>query len=577
MNEREINRFDDIFYQYDDDLDEDNDKNVDFDNLYTYTGKDNDADNNEDQNILMGITSNEEEEEEEEEEQQHLSQKLSQLSASGQNQSKGGDVESTTKKRPSLTPTTASASSSSSLVKKLKPNQDNQTIEWMSNYLSSTNGTFDEMLRPLLSKQPLKYIDIEDLRQFAIILHNMKCIELDQSLWNIYLKAGTGKLIQQEPIQWWSMEIKIRMIERGQTTNPKEIDDESCFDYVQRVLLKYSQQTIFYQEQLKMIKARIQDSMTEEIENAIITFVRQQGISLYRTHIDQRIAGVEYDYKDQLIQLQFYKERPNRYQKETLENLFQLKRETEQAKLDVAILKQRLAYKHLPKSFDSLRIPTPIDLNAIHDVNLRQRLNEQCQKILQRTTSDMMLVYIAIAETKYNEWQTKFDKAMYDMKKNLARDFIPENLTQSMLDIMHRRSDGHELDLVPRRSISQNKSISFINCSPTLIQDTYNYLSSKQIEFLNRGPAYVSPCQLHIQSESSSLSIDEILTKQMAPLRRHLTRVFTNYPVNLSRRMNFEQQIQQLFKESFHQPSIPVSIKERVLAEKKFFNQFNIN
>ncbi|CAF3485853.1 unnamed protein product, partial [Rotaria socialis] len=90
----------------------------------------------------------------------------------------------------------------------------------------------------------------------------------------------------------------------------------------------------------------------------------------------------------------------------------------------------------------------------------------------------------------------------------------------------------------------------------------------KQIEFLNRGPTYVSPCQLHIQSESSTLSIDEILTKQLAPLRRQLTRVFTAYPVNLSRRMNFEQQIQQLFKESFHQP-IPISIKERTLVEKQ--------
>ncbi|CAF4898671.1 unnamed protein product, partial [Rotaria socialis] len=80
------------------------------------------------------------------------------------------------------------------------------------------------------------------------------------------------------------------------------------------------------------------------------------------------------------------------------------------------------AYKNLPKSFDSLRIPTPIDLNTITDSNLRQRLNEQCQKILQRTTSDMMLVYIAIAETKYNEWQIKFDKAINDMKKNLTRE-----------------------------------------------------------------------------------------------------------------------------------------------------------
>ncbi|CAM4837257.1 unnamed protein product, partial [Rotaria magnacalcarata] len=566
------NRFDDIFHEYDDDLDEHLDTNVDFDNLYTYTGKDNDEDDG-DMDILMDITSKQEEAVEEEEQ---LSQKLSQLSASGQNQTKGADRESTatTKKRPS---------SSTSIMKKLKADHANPPIESMPNYLSKANGKFDEILRSILAKQPLKYIDIEDLRQFAIFIHNMKCLELDRLLWNKYFESGSGELIKQEHIrsvltikrkqlpmlQWWPIDLRLKMIKRGQTTvtDPEDIDAEVCLDCVERVLMKYDQQTIFYQEHLKEIKARIGNSMTEEIENAIMAYVQQQGLSLYRIHIDKSIASVEYDYKDQLIKLEFYEQRTNRYQKEVFENLFQLKRETEQTKLDIAILKQRLAYKHLPKSFDSLRIPTPIDLDTITDSNLRQRLNEQCQKILQRTTSDMMLVYIAISETKYNEWQTKFDKAMNDMKKNLARDFIPENSTQSMLDII---SDGHELDLVPRRSISQSKSILFNNCSPTLIQDTYHqYLSSKQIEFLNRGPTYVSPCQLHIQSESSSLSIDEILMKQLAPLRRQLTRVFTNYPVNLSRRMNFEQQIQQLFKESFHQPPIPISIKERVLIEKQ--------
>ncbi|CAF3485867.1 unnamed protein product [Rotaria socialis] len=485
-NEKEINRFYDIFHQFHDDSDEDDDKNVDFDNFYTYTGKDND-DNDDDvnagaTNILMDMKATTEEEKEEE----HLSQKLSQLSASGQDQTKGGDHESTvtttvttTKKRPSLTPTptttTTTTAASSSVMKKFKTNQDNPSVEWMSNYLSSTNGTFDEMLRPLLLKKTFfKYIDIEDLRQFAIIMHNMKCIELDQSLWNTYLKSGTGKLNQQQQqqqqqqkIQWWPMEIKIRMIERAQTTikNPKEIDDESCLDYVQRVLLKFDQQTVFYQEQLKTIKERLRNSMTEEIENAIITFVQQQGISLYRAHIDRRIAGVEYDYKDQLILLEFYKERPNRNQKEVFENLFQLKRETEQAKLDIAILKQRLVYKHLPKSFDSLRIPTPIDLTTIHDVNLRQHLNEQCQKILQRTTSDMMLVYIAIAETKYNEWQTKFDKAMNDMKKNLTREFIPEKLNQSMLDTLHRRFKNLDERLIT----FYNLKLHFFEQAPTVM------------------------------------------------------------------------------------------------------------
>ncbi|CAF4432776.1 unnamed protein product, partial [Rotaria magnacalcarata] len=87
------------------------------------------------------------------------------------------------------------------------------------------------------------------------------------------------------------------------------------------------------------------------------------------------------------------------------------------------------------------------------------------------------------------------------------------------------------------------------------------------MEFLHCGPSYVSPRQLHILSGSSS-TMNETLTKQMAPLRRELTRVFTKYPVDLSRRMNFEKEIQNLFHASFDQ-SIPSTLEERILYEKQ--------
>ncbi|CAF1624904.1 unnamed protein product [Rotaria magnacalcarata] len=54
----------------------------------------------------------------------------------------------------------------------------------------------------------------------------------------------------------------------------------------------------------------------------------------------------------------------------------------------------------------------------------------------------------------------------------------------------------------------------------------------------------------------------------MAPLRRELTRFFTKYPVDLSRRMNFEKEIQNLFHASFDQ-SIPSTLEERILYEKQ--------
>ncbi|CAF4937452.1 unnamed protein product, partial [Rotaria socialis] len=80
------------------------------------------------------------------------------------------------------------------------------------------------------------------------------------------------------------------------------------------------------------------------------------------------------------------------------------------------------------------------------------------------------------------------------------------------------------------------------------------HLTDEQRNFLNRGPTYVPPCQIHILSKSSLTTLAEILTKKMAPLRRDLTALFTKYPVDLSRRINFEKEIQQLFHESFLQP-----------------------
>jgi len=106
---------------------------------------------------------------------------------------------------------------------------------------------------------------------------------------------------------------------------------------------------------------------------------------------------------------------------------------------------------------------------------------------------------------------------------------------------------------------------STIGCSPTIVQNAIHHLSYEQLAFLNRGPTYVSPCQMHV---SSTASLDQTLTKQMAPLRRQLTKLFTKYQVDLSRRMNFEPDIQQLFDDSF---SLPISsaLEERVLYEKQ--------
>lgn len=53
-------------------------------------------------------------------------------------------------------------------------------------------------------------------------------------------------------------------------------------------------------------------------------------------------------------------------------------------------------------------------------------------KILHCTTADMMLVYIAIAELKLNQWPVKFDEYMNEMKKNQAHDDFYQKLNQKL-------------------------------------------------------------------------------------------------------------------------------------------------
>ncbi|CAF1571120.1 unnamed protein product, partial [Rotaria sordida] len=135
----------------------------------------------------------------------------------------------------------------------------------------------------------------------------------------------------------------------------------------------------------------------------------------------------------------YYQQNPNEYQKQIFENLTKAKYEKETSKFDVAILKQRIVYNHLPQSFESLKIPPPISFDTITDTMTCQRLKDRCEKILQRTKSEMMMIYVTTAETKMNEYEKKFDTDLAKMKENQCSGPSHKKLTQTMLNIMERR------------------------------------------------------------------------------------------------------------------------------------------
>ncbi|CAF4661529.1 unnamed protein product, partial [Rotaria sp. Silwood2] len=271
------------------------------------------------------------------------------------------------------------------------------------------------MINPVLQKTR-RSISIEYLREISFLIHQLECIELDRLLWTTYLRSGTGTLKPQSTttLSLWPVQVKTKMIACGRTpvSDPNEIDHDSS--------------------QLKERKQHLNNYWAYEIEEAITKFVQQHVIPLYKVPTEGLIATVKYDYNDRLIQIEYDQQNPNEYQKQIFENLTQVKYEKETAKFDVAILKHRIVYNHLPQSFESLQIPAPISLDTIIDRTTRQRLTDQCEKILQRTKSDMMMVYITTAEAKMNEYQNKFDTDLAKMKDNQRTSSQHQKLTHTL-------------------------------------------------------------------------------------------------------------------------------------------------
>lgn len=127
-------------------------------------------------------------------------------------------------------------------------------------------------------------------------------------------------------------------------------------------------------------------------------------------------------------------------------------------------------------------------------------------------------------------------------------------------------SDGDELDLVHRRSdIQTNNKSRFLFYSPNTFIHARHHLSSEQLQFLQRGPTYVSPGQVHLIPYDSM--IDQVALRQMVPLKQSITKVFSKLHIDVARQMNFSRSIESKFLQSFAEP-LPTLVKERALYER---------
>ncbi|CAF1657168.1 unnamed protein product, partial [Didymodactylos carnosus] len=109
-----------------------------------------------------------------------------------------------------------------------------------------------------------------------------------------------------------------------------------------------------------------------------------------------------------------------------------------------------------------------------------------------------------------------------------------------------------------------------------IIDTDHHHLTNEQLKFLNNGPTYVPPYQMHVSSSRLLSTTFDIVLKQSRSLRRQFASLFSQFSMHLPRSMTFEQELINIFNDLFSSP-LPSSMETRALAEKQLVRSIRNN
>ena len=186
-------------------------------------------------------------------------------------------------------------------------------VETIPNYLSCQNQAFEKKIQSI---RPLT-IQLEELREVAILTYKIMFVEIVKSLWIVYQKSCMGDLsymiilpINQLNTQIWPTEIQsyMKLFKFNRNTN----DDNHYLTFVNHCLCQLDDQSKEYQHQLTVKTSRLV-GYTRSLEYTIEKLVKQ-GLQSLCMEIDQQIALVQYHYTDSLLKRAYLAQNPNESQ-----------------------------------------------------------------------------------------------------------------------------------------------------------------------------------------------------------------------------------------------------------------------
>jgi len=157
-------------------------------------------------------------------------------------------------------------------------------------------------------------IYLKQLRSIAILMYQLHALDLEKSLWNHYLKSGTGTLKSNESnLKVWPKDVQtmIQLVLSSRTSSDLDqfhLNNKYCYRFVHEHLRKFDEKQQQLKEQL-IIKKKQFYGYTNTIENSLETFIQKNSKAL-RFEYEYAMKIMEFDYRERVLDHAFEQQNP---------------------------------------------------------------------------------------------------------------------------------------------------------------------------------------------------------------------------------------------------------------------------
>ncbi|CAF4257173.1 unnamed protein product, partial [Rotaria sordida] len=282
-------------------------------------------------------------------------------------------------------------------------------------------------------------MNLDELRDIAILMHKIMSIDIVQSLWIVYRKYGVEKIQSKRPInesdtKIWPKEVSSLM---GQLKNDNIIDESSCLVFVNQCLQELYNKKENYRRELNVKTSRL-SGYNRSIEYTIEKFVQQVLQSLH-IEINEHIATVQYHYTDIIFQQTYFAQNPNANQIQLMKHICKLKYSQEMTKCEVKLLKEKISLHLISHRFEHESIIKLSWIKSIRESRTRQELYKQYKNVAEQARSNMMIAYMECAEGQKQQYQKHYDVAMKELHDIQKMHPSNQQLTETMWNLIQKR------------------------------------------------------------------------------------------------------------------------------------------